>query len=167
MPSESLSPQPVEFCNQIPLTFTVRFPGGSQSPCWIPALGYLLSGPDPLHHFENFSSIIVLQFASCPPGGSMAGLMVTSSKRTLGDGDRQGGLACCSPRGCKESNVAEWLNNSSRTEFPCRGGSWSKLAWSSFTERGEEEQVTENGAPTQTRVGCWVFFKWRSVVRET
>ena len=29
---------------------------------------------------------------------------------TLGAGDGQGGLACCSPRGLKESNTNEWLN---------------------------------------------------------
>ena len=29
---------------------------------------------------------------------------------TLGVGDRQGGLACCSPWGCKESDISEWLN---------------------------------------------------------
>ena len=96
-----------KFCNQIPLTFTVRFPRNSQSLCWVPRLRYLLSGLDPSHHCENFSSIIVLQFASCPPGASMAGLMVTSSKKTPGDGDGQGGLACRSPWGRKRSDVAE------------------------------------------------------------
>ena len=29
---------------------------------------------------------------------------------TPGVGDGQGGLACCSPRGCKESDMTEWLN---------------------------------------------------------
>ena len=29
---------------------------------------------------------------------------------TLGVGDGQGGLACCSPRGCKESDMTERLN---------------------------------------------------------
>ena len=29
---------------------------------------------------------------------------------TLGDGDEQGGLACCSPWGHKESNITEWVN---------------------------------------------------------
>ena len=29
---------------------------------------------------------------------------------TLGDGDGQGGLACCSPWGRKESDKTEWLN---------------------------------------------------------
>ena len=28
-------------------------------------------------------------------------------KQTLGDGDGQGGLACCSPRGQKESDTTE------------------------------------------------------------
>ena len=31
----------------------------------------------------------------------------------LGVGDGQGGLACCNPWGCKESDVTEQLNNSS------------------------------------------------------
>ena len=28
----------------------------------------------------------------------------------LGVGDRQGGLVCCSPQGCKESDMTKWLN---------------------------------------------------------
>ena len=33
------------------------------------------------------------------------------SEQTLGDGEGQGSLACCSPRGCKESDTTEQLNN--------------------------------------------------------
>ena len=32
-------------------------------------------------------------------------------EQTLGDGDGQGSLACCSPWSCKESDVTERLNN--------------------------------------------------------
>ena len=32
-------------------------------------------------------------------------------EQTLGDGDRQGGLVCCSPWGHKELNTTEQLNN--------------------------------------------------------
>ena len=32
-------------------------------------------------------------------------------EQTLGVGEGQGSLACCSPRGCKESDTTEWLNN--------------------------------------------------------
>ena len=32
------------------------------------------------------------------------------SEQTPGVGDGQGGLACCSPWGCKESDTTEWLN---------------------------------------------------------
>ena len=28
-------------------------------------------------------------------------------EQTPGDGDEQGGLVCCSPRGCKESDMTE------------------------------------------------------------
>ena len=33
-------------------------------------------------------------------------------EQTLGDGEGQGGLACCRPRGCKELDTTERLNNS-------------------------------------------------------
>ena len=33
------------------------------------------------------------------------------SEYTLGVGDGQGGLACCSPRGCNELYTTEWLSN--------------------------------------------------------
>ena len=35
-------------------------------------------------------------------------------EQTLGDGEGQGTLACCSPWGHKESNMTEQLNNSNR-----------------------------------------------------
>ena len=31
-------------------------------------------------------------------------------EQALGAGDRQGGLACCSPWGCRESGMTERLN---------------------------------------------------------
>ena len=31
-------------------------------------------------------------------------------EQALGVGDGQGGLACCSPQGCKESDMIEQLN---------------------------------------------------------
>ena len=37
-------------------------------------------------------------------------------EQTLGDSEGQGSLACCSPRGCKESGMSEWLNNNHHTE---------------------------------------------------
>ena len=36
------------------------------------------------------------------------------SARTPGDGEGQGGLVCCSPWGCKESDMTERLNNNIR-----------------------------------------------------
>ena len=32
-------------------------------------------------------------------------------EQALGDGEGQGCLACCSPRGCKESDTTEQFNN--------------------------------------------------------
>ena len=38
-----------------------------------------------------------------------------------GDGDGQGSLECCSPWGCKESDMAEWLNNNKIGTFVLKG----------------------------------------------
>ena len=35
-----------------------------------------------------------------------------------GDGEGQGSLACCSPRGCKESDTTEQLNSSKNHHAP-------------------------------------------------
>ena len=35
-------------------------------------------------------------------------------EQTPGDSERQGSLACCSPRGHKESDTTKWLNNNKR-----------------------------------------------------
>ena len=37
-------------------------------------------------------------------------------EQALGDGEIQGDLACCSPRGCKESDMTERLNNNNLLE---------------------------------------------------
>ena len=39
-------------------------------------------------------------------------------EQTLGDCEGQGGLACCSPWGCKESDTAEQLNNNNKYMYP-------------------------------------------------
>ena len=36
--------------------------------------------------------------------------------QTLGDGEGQGGLACCSPWSCKELDMTGWLNNNKDLE---------------------------------------------------
>ena len=42
--------------------------------------------------------------------GGHHGLDGRESGFTLGDGDEQGGLACCGSWGCKESDMTERLN---------------------------------------------------------
>ena len=59
---ESLFPVLWKFYNEIPLVFKVKFPGGSQSLCWILRLGNLLQALELLKQCENFFVIIVLQF---------------------------------------------------------------------------------------------------------
>ena len=45
-------------------------------------------------------------------------------EQALGVGDRQGRLACCSSRGCKELDTTEWLNNKSQVK--CVSHCWSQ-----------------------------------------
>ena len=79
---ESVSPVLWKFCNQIPVVFKVKFPGGSQSFCQIPRLGNLLWALELLQQCENFFGIIVLQLVGHWLCGSIVELMVTSSQRT-------------------------------------------------------------------------------------
>ena len=38
-------------------------------------------------------------------------------EQSVGDGEEQGSLACCSPWGCKESDMTEQLNNKNQHEI--------------------------------------------------
>ena len=71
---ESVSQVLWKFCNQIPLAFKVKFPGGSQYLCQIPRLGNLLWALELSQQCKNFFGIIVLQFVGCLLGDSMLGL---------------------------------------------------------------------------------------------
>ena len=71
---ESVSPVLWKFCNQIPLAFKVKFPGGSQSLYQIPRLGNLLWALELLQQCEHFFRIIILQCVGCLLGGFMVGL---------------------------------------------------------------------------------------------
>ena len=39
------------------------------------------------------------------------------SEQTLGDGEGQGSLVCCSPEGCKESDMTEQLKNNNNWQL--------------------------------------------------
>ena len=43
------------------------------------------------------------------------------SEQTLGDGEGQGSLTCCSPWGCKASDVAERLHNTNEKRILAEG----------------------------------------------
>ena len=52
-------------------------------------------------------------------------------EQTPGDREGQGGLVCCSPWGCKDSDTTEWLNNDKQT-------------WTSWWWKPEGEEVGQN-----------------------
>ena len=68
-PGISFLPVLWKFCDQIPPSFKVRFPGDSQSFCSIPRLGSLRCALEHLQQYENFFGIIVFQSVGCPPSG--------------------------------------------------------------------------------------------------
>ena len=51
-----------------------------------------------------------------------------------GDTERQGGLGCCSPRGCKESAMIEWLNH--KWEVAVQHRELSLVLWDNLEEGG-------------------------------
>ena len=50
-------------------------------------------------------------------------------KQAPGNGERQGSLACCSPRGSKESNTAKWLNSSNNIKPETSSHVTEQLSW--------------------------------------
>ena len=50
---------------------------------------------------------------------------------TLGVGDGQGGLACCSSWGCKESNTIEWLNRTELKHYKLFHKGWTSSFYTS------------------------------------
>ena len=58
--------------------------------------------------------------------------MDIESEQALGVGDGQGSLACCSPWGCKESDMAGWLNWLNNTMTLCGMNINSLVIWSTI-----------------------------------
>ena len=50
-------------------------------------------------------------------------------EQALGDGEGQGILVCCSPWGCKELDMTEWLNNNKETLWACTAVLDSATPW--------------------------------------
>ena len=93
MPSKSLFPSPVKVLNQIPLASEVKTLGFSV-PLPDPQVGKSAVGPRTFLQSENFFGVIVLQSMGHLLGGSMIGLIVTSSKTAYATGCMT--QVCCS-----------------------------------------------------------------------
>ena len=48
-------------------------------------------------------------------------------EQTPADSEEQGSLVCCSPRGCKESDMTEQLNNKEHILLPGKNKKYYKL----------------------------------------
>ena len=87
---------------------------------------------------------------------------------TLGVGDGQGGLVCCSPWGCRESDVTEWLNWAELKMSPPLGSltyslhsslsvliHWTSLIYTEGTHFKSLQLFASYAAlPTNTEVAC-------------
>ena len=69
-------------------------------------------------------------------------------RETPGVGDVQGGLACCSPWGCKESDTTEWLN-------------WTDYITTYLYKEEQQDEILPNG--NFISLGPWLFHLLHSV----
>ena len=78
---------------------------------------------------------------------------------TPGDGDGQGGLACCNSWGCKESDTTERMNwTEYLSKFPFTFPFWLVKAYSSCKTQGKHHCLCE--APWRSQVELTVTFLW-------
>ena len=82
-------------------------------------------------------------------------------EQTPGVGDGQGGLVCCSPWGCKESDMTEWLNwtelNASQVMLPSKS---PKTAERVFYGSTNLYSLTGKGAMKNGRGWTSLIKKW-------
>ena len=77
-------------------------------------------------------------------------------QQTPGDGERQGGLVCCSLWGCREWDMTGWLNNNSNElfmDFP--SGSAVKNLPAMQELQGVWEDPLEEGLATHSNILSW------------
>ena len=123
VPSNSLFPQS---CGSS--VIKSLWPSKSNSLCWIPRLGNLLWALELLQQCKNFFAIIVLQFVGHLLGGSVAGIMVTSSKRTYATCNTS--QVCCSQRPCPLGRPL--LTSASTGDTHTQRQVWISLSWDSL-----------------------------------
>ena len=111
----------LKFCNQIPLAFKVKLPGGSQSLCQISRLGNLLWVLELLQQYEKFFHRIVLQFVVC----LLCSSMVTSLRRIYATCHTS--EVCCSQTTCACSRPLQKHASTGDTET-LKGRSYSVSA---------------------------------------
>ena len=80
-------------------------------------------------------------------------------ERTLGDGDGQGSLACCSPWGCKKSDMTAWVNWTEWSYPLCLNASAELM-------RDEREFLCRDLLDPLVRRGwlCSIFFQTKQTI---
>ena len=77
-----------------------------------------------------------------------------------GDGEGQGSLACCSPCGCKESDMTEWWNNNNNSLFGRQFGSFLHYYTNSYDTIFSAISIY----PKKLKIDIWVrIYIWKQV----
>ena len=91
------------------------------------------------------------------------------SEQTLGDGEGQGSLVCCSPWGHKVSDMTQWLNSNNQISVAARGvfglcwSIWDLVPWPGIRSRLPAWRAQSlshwpsREVPPITFLGCWVL----------
>ena len=72
------------------------------------------------------------------------------TEQALGDGKQQGNLLCCSPWGCKQSDMTEWQNNNNNTHSMD-----IRKLWKIVKDREAWHTAVHGVAKSQTQLSDW------------
>ena len=106
--------KPVNPKGNQPWVFIGRTDAEAEAPIiWLPDAKTLLTGkdPDPGKDWRGWGGVTEDETI-----GWHHWLNGHEFEQALGDGEGQGSLVCCSPRGCKELDMTEQLNNNKATK---------------------------------------------------
>ena len=90
-------------------------------------------------------------------------------EQTLGDGEGQGSLACCSPQGFEESDMTEWLNNNKLENSTCQQPRCGRvlvvkhLVWGASGSSGAKALVSLGLQQTSCSLNpasLWLLLPW-------
>ena len=86
--------------------------------------------------------------------------MDMSLSKSLGVGDGQGSLACCSPRGCKESDTTERLNWTEQNTYMWKSRKWFRWSYLQNTKRDTDAENKDTTGEWGDKLGDWDWYTY-------